>query len=105
MDPDPAIFVVGLQKANKKLMFLKKISAYYFLRYSTVHMIKGSGSGRPKIMWIRWIRIRIRIRKLQRKPQALKQCSGSSAFLLRIRTTELMIRIRILQPSREILKI
>jgi hypothetical protein len=25
MDPDPAIFVIGLQDANKKLIFLKKL--------------------------------------------------------------------------------
>jgi hypothetical protein len=29
-DPDPAIFVTDLQDANKKLIFVKKISAYYF---------------------------------------------------------------------------
>jgi hypothetical protein len=29
-DPDPAIFIVHLQDANKKLIFLKKFSAYYF---------------------------------------------------------------------------
>jgi hypothetical protein len=31
MDPDPAIFVIDLQDANKK-KFKKKISAYYFLK-------------------------------------------------------------------------
>ncbi len=86
-DPDPAIFVtLDLQDANKKLIyffyffcwllfegtitsFLKIKSqkedtnnrnqgfSYYFCL-----VIEGSGSGsrRPKNMWIRWIRIRIR---------------------------------------------
>jgi hypothetical protein len=31
-DPDPAIFVIDLQDANKKLIFIK-FFAYYFLRY------------------------------------------------------------------------
>ncbi len=31
MDPDPAIFVIDFQDANKKLI-LKKFSAYYFLK-------------------------------------------------------------------------
>jgi hypothetical protein len=34
--PDPATFVIGLQDANKKLIFLKSFSAYYFLK---VHYI------------------------------------------------------------------
>ncbi len=44
MDPDPAVFVIDLQDANKKLFFLS-FSAYYFLN--------GSRSGRSKNMWIR----------------------------------------------------
>jgi hypothetical protein len=42
-DPDSYLFIIGLQDANKK-------------------MTNGSESGsrRPKNMWIRWIRIRIR---------------------------------------------
>jgi hypothetical protein len=31
-DPDPAIFVIDLQDANKKLIFVKNFSAYYFLK-------------------------------------------------------------------------
>jgi hypothetical protein len=31
-DPDPAIFVIDLQDANKKLIFLIKFFAYYFLK-------------------------------------------------------------------------
>jgi hypothetical protein len=86
MDPDPAIFVIDLQDASKKLIFYKNFSAYYFLKvhlhnFSKSHklveikvflyyfcmMIEGSGSGAipqtsgsgwPKNMWIRWIRIR-----------------------------------------------
>jgi hypothetical protein len=34
MDPDPAIFVIDLQDANKKLpiFFSQSFSAYYFLK-------------------------------------------------------------------------
>jgi hypothetical protein len=82
-DPDPAIFVVDLQDANKNLFFKTIFSAYYFLKVNLHHFSKiksqkesqnsrnqgysyyfcmmiegsGSGSGRPKNMWIRWIRI------------------------------------------------
>ncbi len=102
-DPDPAIFVIYLQDASKKLIFNTIFSAYYILKVHLHHfskiksqkksqnrrnqgfsyyfcmMIEGSGSGagsgslpltsgsgsasrRPKNMWIRWIRIRLRIR-------------------------------------------
>jgi len=78
MDPDPAIFVTNLEDASKKINF----PAYYFLKLHLHHfsktksqkesqnsrnqgfsyyfcmMIEGSGSARPKNMWIRWIRIR-----------------------------------------------
>jgi len=90
-DPDPAIFVIDLQDASKKLIFEHNFSAYYFLKVYLHHFSKiksqtesqnsrnqgfsyyfcmmiegsgsitltsGSGSGRPKNMWIRWIRIR-----------------------------------------------
>jgi hypothetical protein len=69
-DPDPAIFVIDLQDASKKLNFNTIFSAYYFLKVHLHHFSKiksqkgsipltsGSGSGRPKNMWIRWIRIR-----------------------------------------------
>ncbi len=93
MDLDPAIFVIDLQDASKKLIYNTIFSAYYFLKVHLHHfskiksqkesqnrwnqgfsyyfciMIEGSGSGsisltsgsgseRPKNMWIRWIRIR-----------------------------------------------
>jgi hypothetical protein len=68
VDPDPSIFIIDLQDANKKLMKKKSFSAYYFLKVLLRHfskiksqkevtMIEGSGSGsgsrRPKNMWIR----------------------------------------------------
>jgi hypothetical protein len=31
-DPDPAIFIIDLQDANKKLIKKKSFSAYYFLK-------------------------------------------------------------------------
>jgi hypothetical protein len=34
-DADPAIFIIDLQDANKKLIFNKSFSAYYF---SKVHL-------------------------------------------------------------------
>jgi hypothetical protein len=37
MDPDPAIFVLDLQDANKKL-FEKSFSAYYFLKVHLHHL-------------------------------------------------------------------
>jgi hypothetical protein len=41
MDPDPAIFVIDLQDANKKLIyFLKSFSAYYFLKLHLHHFSK-----------------------------------------------------------------
>jgi hypothetical protein len=43
-DPEPAIFVIDLQDANKKLI-KKKISAYYFLK---VHLHHFSKIKRPK---------------------------------------------------------
>ncbi len=85
-DPDPAIFVIDLQDASKKLNFNTIFSAYYFLKVHLHHFSKiksqkesqnsrnqgfsynfcimiegsgsipltsGSGSGRPKNMWIR----------------------------------------------------
>ncbi len=92
--PDPAIFVIDLQDASKKLIFNTIFSAYYFLKVylhhfskiksqkesqnsknqgfsyyfcmiiegsgagsGSIHLINGSGSRRPKNMWIR-IRIR-----------------------------------------------
>jgi hypothetical protein len=82
LDPDPAIFVTDLQDANKKIILVtnffcrllfegtftsffkekksKRVKnsrnqgfSYYFCM-----MIEGSGSKRPKNMWIWWIRIR-----------------------------------------------
>jgi hypothetical protein len=91
-DPDPAIFVIDLQDASKKLIFNTIFSAYYLLKLNLHHfskiksqkesqnrrnqgfsyyfcmMIEGSGAGsgsiplagrsgsgseRPKNMWIR----------------------------------------------------
>jgi hypothetical protein len=34
-DPDPAIFVIDIQYIDKKLIFLKGFSAYYFLKVGT----------------------------------------------------------------------
>jgi hypothetical protein len=40
-DPEPAIFVIDLQDANKKLVFLKKgFCAYYFLKIHLHHFSK-----------------------------------------------------------------
>ncbi len=39
-DPDPALFVIDLQDANKKLIFVKCFSAYYFENTQKVWMIE-----------------------------------------------------------------
>jgi hypothetical protein len=43
-------------------MMIEGSGSGYESRY--IHLTNGSGSERPKNMWIRWIRIRIRIRIL-----------------------------------------
>jgi hypothetical protein len=40
MDPDPAIFVIDLQDASKKLIFNTIFSAYYFLEVHLHHFSK-----------------------------------------------------------------
>ena len=40
MDPDPAIFVIDLQHASKKLIFNIIFSAYYFLKEHLHHFSK-----------------------------------------------------------------
>ena len=40
MDPDPAIFVIDLQDASKKLIFNTIFSAYYFLKVHLHHFSK-----------------------------------------------------------------
>jgi hypothetical protein len=40
LDPDPSIFVVNLQDANKKTNFLKSFSAYYFFKVHLYHFSK-----------------------------------------------------------------
>jgi hypothetical protein len=39
-DPDPAIFVMDLPEANKKLIFLSSFSSYYFLKVHLHHFSK-----------------------------------------------------------------
>ncbi len=74
MDPDPGsgscYFRHWPSRCLQKLIFNNIFSAYYFLKVHLHHfcmMIEGSGSGSipltsgsgwPKNMWIRWIRIR-----------------------------------------------
>jgi hypothetical protein len=43
MDPDSAIFVIDLQNANKKLIFLKSFSAYCFLKVHLHNFSKIKG--------------------------------------------------------------
>jgi hypothetical protein len=49
-DPDPAIFVIAIQEANKKLIFCLMIEGSRFIPRTGG---SGSESGRPKNMWIR----------------------------------------------------
>jgi hypothetical protein len=54
MDPDPAIFVIDLQDANKKLPYLKKsFSAYYFLKVP-VYLHHFSKIKSPKEVTTQW---------------------------------------------------
>jgi hypothetical protein len=39
-DPDPSIFIIDLQDANKKLMFFLSFPAYYFLKVLLHHFSK-----------------------------------------------------------------
>jgi len=39
-DPDPAIFVIDIPDANKKLIFLNSFSAYYFWKVHLHHFSK-----------------------------------------------------------------
>jgi hypothetical protein len=39
-DADPAIFIIDLQDANKKLIFNKSFSVYYFLKEHLHHFSK-----------------------------------------------------------------
>ncbi len=54
MDPDPAIFVIDLQYASKKLIFYTIVSAYYFLKVHLHHFSKSRIHTSDK-----WIRLRI----------------------------------------------
>jgi hypothetical protein len=40
VDPDPAIFVIDLQDANKKLIKNESFSVYYFLKVHLHHISK-----------------------------------------------------------------
>jgi hypothetical protein len=42
VDPDPAIFVIDLQDANKKLILKKSFAAYHFLNVNLHHYSKKS---------------------------------------------------------------
>ncbi len=64
MDPDPAIFVIDLQHASKKLTFSTIFSAYYFLKVHLHHFskIKSQKDDDRRIRIHtsdQWIRIRI----------------------------------------------
>jgi hypothetical protein len=48
MDPDPAIFVIDLQDASKKLIFKTIFSAYYFLKVHLHNFSKINGQKEPQ---------------------------------------------------------
>jgi hypothetical protein len=111
LDPDPAIFVIDLQDASKKLIFntiffclllLEATFTSFFKAGSgSIPLTSGSGSGMPKNMWIRWIRIRIRNRNtahMSIKIEFLETAKCDQAPDLRIRiriVIKSFIRIRI----------
>jgi hypothetical protein len=53
MDPDPSIFVIDLQDANKKQIFCKNFSAYYFLKVHLHHFSKIKSENELKIIKIK----------------------------------------------------
>jgi hypothetical protein len=54
MDPDPAIFVIDLQDASKKLIFLTQFfSAYYFLKVHLHQFSKIKSQKSQKIIGIK----------------------------------------------------
>jgi hypothetical protein len=46
MDPDPSIFIIDLQDANKKLIFLKKISCVLLFEGTFTSFFKDKKSKR-----------------------------------------------------------
>ncbi len=52
-DPDPAIFVIDIQDANKQLTFIFKFSAYYFLNVHLHHFLKKKVKKSHKIVGIK----------------------------------------------------
>ncbi len=48
LDPDPAIFVIDLQDASKKLIFNTIFSAYYFLKVHLHHFSKIKSKKEPQ---------------------------------------------------------
>ena len=47
-DPDPAIFVIDLQDASKKLIFITIFSAYYYLKVHLHHFSKIKSQKEPQ---------------------------------------------------------
>ena len=54
MDPDPAFFDIDLQDAIKKIIFVQKISAYYFLKVHLLNFSKEKGEKGQKIVGIKF---------------------------------------------------
>jgi hypothetical protein len=105
MDPDAdqdlAIFVIDLQDLNKKLIYKKKIfclllfegtgtvTSFFKDKKSkkskktvVIKFLEGSGSWRPKNMWIRWIRIRIRSGTLEKRYLLIMELPGLKLLAL-----------------------
>jgi hypothetical protein len=53
LDPDPAILVIDLQDASKKLIFDTIFSAYYFLKVHLHHFSKIKSQKEPQIVGIK----------------------------------------------------
>ncbi len=56
------IYIIFQKTKSPKKSQTVRIKVFLTILLDNSRMIEGSGSGRPKNMWIRWIRIRIRIR-------------------------------------------
>jgi hypothetical protein len=79
-DPDPAIYVIDLQDANKKLIFLKQFSVYYFLKSHIHHFSKIKSSKE--------------VSKQQEERFFLLFLLADRRIRIRIHTCDLWIRIR-----------
>jgi hypothetical protein len=97
-DPDPSIFIIDLQDANKKLILKKKFSCILNFEGTFTSFFKDKKSKRSQIVEIKvffyYIGLMIRIQEAQKHvdpvdpdsdPQHCHQLTGSVLEILRMR--------------------